>query len=213
MKKLFISVLMISLVVACKKNSEKPVVKPVDSTEQIKAESANSVHTEADKEVIVKQTNNEILLALKSRDYKKFASYIHPEKGVLFSMYAFINPKEDKHFTKDEFEKYYPGKTIFTWGTQDGSGDLYKETINNYLGKWVFSKDFTVSSFSINKFQGGGNSLNNLKEIYPKHDFTENYIKGTEKNGEMDWKSLRFVFEEFQGKYYLVAVINDQWTI
>ncbi|MFP3597394.1 hypothetical protein [Chryseobacterium sp. SIMBA_029] len=55
--------------------------------------------------------------------------------------------------------------------------------------------------------------MNNLKEIYPKKDFTENYIKGTEKNGEMDWKTIRFVFDEFQGKYYLIAVINDQWTI
>jgi hypothetical protein len=57
------------------------------------------------------------------------------------------------------------------------------------------------------------NSLNNLKAIYPKGDFTENYIKGSEANAEMDWKSLRLVFEELHGKYFLVAVVNDQWTI
>lgn len=128
-------------------------------------------------------------------------------------MYGFVDPKEDRHFSKEDFEKFQPTKTLFTWGAQDGSGDPYKATINDYFTKWVFSKDFTASQYSLNKFQGGGNSLNNLKEIYPGKDFTENYIKGTEKNSEMDWKTIRFVFEEFQGKQYLIAVVNDQWTI
>jgi hypothetical protein len=29
----------------------------------------------------------------------------------------------------------------------------------------------------------------------------------------MDWKVLRLVFEEIQGKYYLVAIVIEQWTI
>ena len=29
----------------------------------------------------------------------------------------------------------------------------------------------------------------------------------------MDWRTMRLVFEEYQGKYYLVAIVNDQWTI
>ena len=150
---------------------------------------------------------------MKNKDYKAFASYIHPEKGIRFSMYALVEPKEDKQFSKADFEKFQPTKTLFTWGAMDGSGDPYKATINDYLSKWVFSKDYTASQYSVNEFQAGGNSLNNLKEIYTGNDFTENYIKGTEKNGEMDWKTLRLVWEEFQEKYYLVAVVNDQWTI
>ncbi|EJL71696.1 hypothetical protein [Chryseobacterium populi] len=213
MKKLFISILVLSLV-ACKKEPKKPAAGSTDSTAHIKTDTAANTHEViANKEEVLKKTNDEILKTLKDKDYKKFAECIHPKKGIRFSMYAFVDPKNDKQFSKEAFEKYYPGKTLFTWGSHDGSGDPYKETIKNYLGKWVFSKDFTVSSYSLNKFQGGGNSLNNLQEIYPKHDFTENYIKGTEKYGEMDWKALRFVFEEFQGTYYLIAVVNDQWTI
>ena len=102
---------------------------------------------------------------------------------------------------------------VRTWGAEDGSGDPYKANINDYLGKWVFSRDFTASKYTLNTFTGGGNSMNNLKEIYPKADFTENYVKGTEKYGGMDWKTVRFVFEEYQDQYYLVAVVNDQWTI
>lgn len=213
MKKLLIAVVVLSLVAACKKEAGKPVPNEIDSIAQNKTDSAGTVQTHADKEAALKQANDEVLKALKNKDYTAFASMIHPQKGIRFSMYAFINLKEDKHFSKADFEKYQPSKTLFTWGLQDGSGDPYKATINNYLDKWVFSKDFTASQYSSDKFIGGGNSLNNLKEIYPKADFTENYIKGTEKSGNMDWKTVRFVWEEFQGKYYLIAVVNDQWTI
>ncbi|ROI06433.1 MULTISPECIES: hypothetical protein [unclassified Chryseobacterium] len=213
MKKLLISGLILSALAACKKNETKPAVQITDSTAQATTDSTSITQTKVNKEETLKKANDEVLQALKKKDYTTFASFIHPQKGVRFSMYAFIAPKEDKNFSKADFEKYQPTKTLFTWGSQDGSGDAYKATINDYLAKWVFSKDYTTAQYALNKFIGGGNSLNNLKEIYPKADFTENYVKGTEKNGEMDWKTLRLVFEEFQGKYYLVGVVNDQWTI
>ncbi|WP_345992574.1 hypothetical protein AAEU33_10615 [Chryseobacterium sp. Chry.R1] len=214
MKKLFIPLLLIISLVACKKNTVNPTINTTDSAGHVKTDTvAVPKMSEAEKKDIIKKTNDEILQALKNKDYQKFSEFIHPQKGIRFSMYAFVDLKDDKHFSKADFEKYVQTKTQFTWGSHDGSGELYKETIKDYLEKWVFSKDFTHSTYSFNEFQGGGNSLNNLKEIYPGHDFTENYIKGTEKYGEMDWKTLRFVYEEFEGKYYIIAVINDQWTV
>ncbi len=165
------------------------------------------------KEVILEKMNDDLLQAIKLGNYGTFSDCIHPEKGVRFSMYAFVNRNEDKHFSKADFQKYFPTKTIFTWGSRDGTGEIYQATINNYFKKWIFKKDFIQSKYSFNRFQGSGNSLNNLKEIYPDADFTENYISGSEKYSGMDWNSLRFVFEKFEGKYYLVAVINDEWTI
>ena len=61
--------------------------------------------------------------------------------------------------------------------------------------------------------QGFGNSLNNLIEIYPSADFVEFYYGGSEKYDGMDWRALRLVFEEYKGKPYLIAIVNDQWTI
>ena len=199
--------------VACTKEPNKSADKKVDSTTQTSVEISNPNQTTIRKGDLIKEANNEILKAIKGKDYKRFAEFIHPEKGVRFSMYAFVDPKEDKHFSKADFEKYQPTKTLFTWGTMDGSGDLYKATVDDYFTKWVYSKDFVTGQLSLNNFQGKGNSMNNLKEIYPKADFTENFIQGSQANAEMDWKCLRLVFEEFQGKYYLVGVINDQWTI
>ncbi|MGG5208404.1 hypothetical protein ACQWU4_05605 [Chryseobacterium sp. MIQD13] len=214
MKKLIIPILTLTLLAACKKTPEKPVPNVIDSMAQAKEKNIEAAaQKKKTDEVAVKAANDEILQALKNKNYKAFASFIHPEKGITFSMYGFVDPKEDMHFSKVDFEKYQPTKTLYTWGAQDGSGDPYKATINDYLAKWVFTGDFTASQYSLNKFQAGGNSLNNLAKIYPGKDFTENYIKGTEENSKMDWKTIRFVFEEFEGKQYLVAVVNDQWTI
>lgn len=214
MKKIFFSFIILTAI-ACKKNPEKFVNDHADSSGRVTDSTKNANRTKAtvSKQETLKKLNEAIIQSLKDKNYKSFAEYIHPEKGVRFSMYAFVNPEQDKKFSKTDFEKYQPSKTIFTWGMLDGSGDLYKATINDYLGKWVYSKDFATGQVSLNEFQGSGNSLNNLKKIYPNADFTENFLKGSEANSGMDWKCLRLVFEESQGKYYLVAVINDQWTI
>ncbi|MCJ8154913.1 hypothetical protein MKJ01_14175 [Chryseobacterium sp. SSA4.19] len=212
MKKILVS-LIIFCVMGCKKNPEKFVNdERSDSMQKETKASQTNVNT-GQKESALKQINEAIVQLLKDKNYRKLADFIHPEKGVRFSMYAFVNPAEDKIFSRDEFIRYQPTKTIFTWGAMDGSGDLYKATLNDYLNKWVYSKDFATAQVSLNEFQGSGNSLNNLTKIYPKADFTENFIKGSEGNPEMDWKCLRLVFEEFKGKYYLVGIVNDQWTI
>ena len=211
MKKTF-AIFLLLFVLSCEKKQDK---NPAVATDNLKR-SNERIDTKQDAlstEVALKKTNDELLQALKVGYYDIFANYIHPQKGVRFSMYAFINKNEDKHFTKADFEKFVPSKTIFTWGSRDGSGEIYKSTLDKYLKDWVFKKDFTKSEYSLNQFRGGGNSLNNLKEMYPNTNFTENYIPGSEKNGGMDWNALRFVFEEFDGKYYVVAVINDEWTI
>lgn len=211
MRKAF-AILLLLFALSCDKKQDK---NPAVATDNLKRsnERTDTKQDALSTEVALKKTNDELLQAIKVGYYDVFANYIHPQKGVRFSMYAFVNKNEDKHFTKADFEKYQHAKTIFTWGSRDGSGEIYKSTLDKYLKDWVFKKDFTKSEYSFNQFKGGGNSLNNLKEMYPNTNFTENYIAGSEKNGGMDWNALRFVFEEFDGKYYVVAVINDEWTI
>ena len=191
-------------------NKDSLVITETDSLNSLNP----NVETESNsKEETLKTLNSEILSALKSNEIEKLSKFIHPEKGIRFSMYGYVQPNTDKYFTKEEFIKYAPTNIKFTWGEKDGTGDQLVLSIKDYLNQWVFKRDFTSAEYYQNSFKGGGNSINNLKEIYPKTDFTENYIPGSEKYGGMDWNSLRFVFEELYGTYYLVAVINDEWTV
>jgi len=210
MKPFIYSFLFLSLI-SCQKEAKTEVLTANQSTAKDTISAIPKI-PEKRTEKSLKDKNDEILEALKTQDFDKFATFIHPQKGVTFSMYAYIQPKKDKHFTKEEFLKYAPSNIKFTWGEKDGSGDLLQLSIQNYFAKWVFKKDFTNSEYAFNSFARSGNSLNNLKEIYPNTQFTENYIPGTAEFAEMDWNVLRFVFEEIAGKTYLVAVINDEWT-
>lgn len=202
-------ILILSLV-ACNKNA--PKVEPnIDSTTvEVTKQAEKNVEIPADETIAA--INQRLLSILKSKDYHKFSEFIHPQKGVRFSMYAYLNP-ENKIFSKKDFDKYIDSNIKFTWGSRDGSGEPLVLSLQDYFEKWVFKRDFSSSEYHFNEFRGQGNSLNNIKEIYPTQNFTENYIPPTEKYGGMDWNSLRFVFEEYNGTYYLIAVINDEWTI
>lgn len=164
----------------------------------------------------VTQLANQIKQSLLTNNYQTITPYIHPTKGVRFSMYAYVQKDKDKVFTPAQFEHYLKESRIkFTWGEKDGTGDLYVTTLPGYLKHWVSDGLDKVDSDSISykAFQGLGNSLNNLKEAYPNSDFVEFYFPGTDEYSGMDWRALRLVFEAYQGQYYLVAIINDQWTI
>ncbi|OAV00336.1 Uncharacterised protein [Moraxella veridica] len=151
--------------------------------------------------------------ALQYQQYDKITPHIHPTKGVRFSLYAYVNPDKDKVFSQAEFDKYLnQSKIQFTWGEKDGTGDLYIVSLPTYLANWVV-RDTRFEKVGVNEFYGTGNSLNNLADVYPEHEFVEFYSAGSETCAGMDWRCMRLVFETYQGRPYLVAIITDEWTI
>ena len=88
-------------------------------------------------------------------------------------------------------------------------------TLNNYMRRFVYDVDFVKpEKRTVNDFIGTGNSLNNLDSVYRGCDFTESHFSGFEKKyAGMDWKSLRLVFKERNGKFFLVGIVHDEWTI
>ena len=190
---------------------------PADSPEHEANHSdvSNNDAVAQNKETQVLQQAKQIKDDLAAGNYEALTPYIHPVKGVRFSMYAYIHKDADKVFRREQFTTYLQQSRVkFTWGAKDGTGDLYITTLPNFLDHWVAAQQYDFKDATLNQFQGSGNSLNNLKEVYPNADFVEFYHSG--KNPEyqgMDWRAMRLVFEEYQGKSYLVAIVNDQWTV
>lgn len=153
--------------------------------------------------------------ALAEGDYAAITDDIHPTRGVRFSMYAYIQPKIDKTFSRDQYAQYLrQSKIRFTWGEKDGTGDLLITTLPDYLRHWVNASVFGDNpAISVNSSQAVGNSINNLNKIYQNSDYVEFYKDGSAEYSGMDWRAMRLVFDEYQGKRYLVAIISDQWTI
>lgn len=162
----------------------------------------------------LKQQALRIQRALANNDYARITNDIHPTRGVRFSMYAYVRPETDKTFSREQFDQYLQQTKIrFTWGDLDGTGDSLVIPLPEYLDTWVAGDKYNNASISVNEFKHSGNMINNLKEIYPNSEVVEFYHKGSEQYAEMDWRLMRLVFEEYQGKRYLVAIVNEQWTV
>jgi hypothetical protein len=164
---------------------------------------------------VVLNLTTEVLTAVRNKDYKIFAEYIHPMLGVRFSPYAYIDTTKHVIFTHDKFLEQIKTHNKVHWGTYDGSGDSILLTIEEYFAHFVYDADFlNAQKTSLNKMIGGGNSLNNLPSVYKGCDFTESYFSGFEKKFDgMDWRCLRLVFKKHIGKFYLVGIVHDEWTI
>ena len=165
------------------------------------------------KEIIAAKAK-EVIAALKSKDMAKLSTLVHPDKGVRFSPYAFVNKGKDLVFNAAKVKSFSTDKTKYSWGEFDGSGQPIQLTANDYFKRFVFDKDFSKSTrIGYNQTIGSGNSTNNVFEAYPKSIVAEYYLPGTTQNNGMDWKSLRLVFEQKGQDWYLSGIAHDEWTI
>ena len=151
------------------------------------------------------------IMALKAKDFDKLEELVHPEKGVRFSPYATVDTKKDIVLKSFELND----TSSRTWGQFDGTGLPIIMTLDEYFSKFVYSADFAnAPEIKKNEIIGSGNSLNNLEKVYGEADFIEYHFPEFDpETYGMDWRSLRLVFEEYEGNLMLVGIIHDQWTI
>jgi len=192
---------------------QSSVESDVTPSNQTNINASTSVVSDMSQQTL-KQQALRIQRALANKDFDRITNDIHPTRGVRFSMYAYVRPETDKVFSREQYAQYLQqSKTRFTWGEKDGTGDPLVEPLPTYLDTWVNGATFNNASISLNEFKNNGNSINNLKKIYQTSDVVEFYYKGSDEYDGMDWRVLRLVFDDYQGKRYLVAIINDQWTV
>ena len=169
------------------------------------------------KDSILLRLTNTILVALKNKNYSAFANYIHPVSGIRFSPYGYVDTLSHLRFSREKFiaSAKDDNQEMIVWGEFDGTGDPIKMTLNNYMQRFVYDVDYIKpEKRTVNDFVAAGNSLNNLSSVYKDCDFTESYFSGFKKEyAGMDWKSLRLVFKERNGKFFLIGIVHDEWTI
>ena len=160
-------------------------------------------------------TTINVLELLKTKDMDDLSDYIHPSKGVRFSPYGYVDVDDHLVFTSEEIENLDDDPGIYTWGAYDGSGEPIELDFNEYYDRFIFDQDFSNPQIIGNNVRiGQGNTLENIGEVYPEGRFVELHFQGFDPQYEgIDWASLRLVFEEVDGDWYLVGIVHDQWTI
>ena len=164
---------------------------------------------------------SQAVLALRDHDLAELVTLVHPVKGVTFSPYTFVRslqgaPGEaDLVFSRDQLAGLWSDPTVYHWGTHDGSGLPIDGTFQAYYGEFVYDVDFAQPEVvGLDEFVGQGNTLNNIREAYPLGVVIEYHFAGFDPQyGGLDWRSLRLVFEEVDGDWFLVGIVHDEWTI
>ncbi|MDW7753667.1 MAG: hypothetical protein SCH68_00710 [Brevefilum sp.] len=182
-------------------------------TETQAASTAYPVETESsavDLETVAAQVIN----ALAEKNMARVADFVHPEMGVRFSPYGFVR-EEHQVFMAGELDALVGSEQVYTWGAYDGTGDPIELTFDDYYQEFVYSSDFAnPEQMAVDDRLGQGNTINNIGEFYPGSSFVEYHFSGFEEQYEgMDWESLRLVFVEEDGTWWLVGIVHDEWTI
>jgi hypothetical protein len=182
---------------------------PTSSDKVNKGNDDEHVHAKTPKDAA-----DAVILALKEADMAKLASYIHPDKGLLFSPYAHIDTAAAKVFSAAKLPSF-TDTTIYQWGSYDGSGDPIKLTFKQYYDKFVYDKNFVEpEAVGLDQIKGTGNIVVNIKEVFPNSYIMDYYFSGFDPQYEgMDWESLILVLEELNGGWYVSAIAHSQWTI
>ena len=157
----------------------------------------------------------EVVELLKTMDMAGVSDYVHPSLGVRFTPYDYVDSQTDLVFTAAQVAGLAQDNTVYLWGSFDGSGNPINQIYSDYHQSFVYDEDFlNPHIIGINTKIGMGNSLNNVDTAYPNGEFIEFHFTGFDPQySGMDWRSLKLVFEDVSGSWYLVGIIHGQWTI
>lgn len=157
----------------------------------------------------------QVIVILKNRDMKKLASLVHPEKGIRFSPFSYINTSSDRVLTSERVKNFFLDPQKHTWGHRDKDGLPIRMNSGEYFDNYVFDCDYAnADEVNYNSTIGRSLTVSNLFEIYPRSIVVEfGKDSGQVGKGE-DWRSIKLVFEKSEDHtWYLVGIAHDQWKI
>ena len=158
-------------------------------------------------------TATDILRNIKARDYKALSGCIHPEKGVIFSPYSYVNKDEDITLTADQLLSS-GNNSKYIWGSYGEGPNPIELTIEEYFDQFVYDKDYlSADQVAVNSIIRSGNSIENVAEVFNDCLFVDFHDPGSTAYEGLDWSSLKIVLENYNGDYKVVAIIHSSYTL
>lgn len=198
------------------KSRELP--EPAPEENSIKATSTFSTGALAKTEFTNKQLLDFAYTSLSyihMRDYSSLSSTVHPEYGLVFSPSSTVTLSSNKCFSMQQVSDFTDDMTDYVWGVKE-NGEPIELTVEEYFSQYVYINDYSNAEIiGINEIVRSGNALENVREVFPEAYFVDFYVSGENQNmmeGSISWTILRLVFEEYESKLKLTAVIHSEYT-
>ncbi|SDZ64276.1 hypothetical protein SAMN05421736_12425 [Evansella caseinilytica] len=149
------------------------------------------------------EKSGKILTTLEKGNYDLLAEEVHEEKGLTISFTADF--EEWHQFSKEEVSNFVTDSSRYYWGEAEGQSVVVSpaQLIRNYF----LNTDFTISAFN-SQTSERGERLNTIYENYIDGLYVE-YFAADAASEKNDWRKLRLVFEENNGAWQLVAIVQD----
>ena len=157
----------------------------------------------------------DVIELIEAENFSDLAIYVHPNMGVRFSPYSYIDVQNDQVFQAAQVGTLPGNPNLYLWGNYDGTGFPINITFDDYYDDFIYDEDFANPHMYGNNYPiGTGNMINNFSDAYPNGQFVEFHFTGFDPQYEgMDWRSLSLAFEQDNNAWYLVGIIHGQWTI
>ena len=171
--------------------------------------------TEVVKPLTLLESALEVTQLLEAQNFEALEAWIHPEKGVRFSPYGYVDLEKDLVIEKGQLTIKSKDTKVYNWGLYDGSGEPIELSFMDYYETFVYDVDFlNPEVIGINTLIGMGNTYVNISEVYPNAEFVELHFNGIDPQYEgIDWRSLYLIFEKVDSTWKLIAITHGQWTI
>ena len=166
----------------------------------------------SDSERYVLELAQQTLGFLKNKDWGALGAMVHPEQGLTFSPYGYVDTDTAVCLGAGDVKALEYDDEVRVWGSFDGSGEPIELTFAAYYDRFVFDRDFTKAPQVAVDRVIRTNLLDNLYVFGNGGAYVDFHVPGSELYEGMDWASLRLMFAAWEGELYLVAIVHDQWT-
>ena len=167
-----------------------------------------------------------IYRALEQLDFETIATMVHPQLGVTFALYAdYGNPfaiggeNGGPYISFSREQLLENNDQIYMFGTHHASEEIiYEMSLNEYIQDiliYHYKELLPIREISYNEqlYYSGG-IINTIHQFYPEAKFVEYYRYESDEpiNDPISTQSLRFVYQDYEGEWYLTAIVRDVYS-
>ena len=160
-----------------------------------------------------------IYRALEQLDYETIASMTHPQLGVTFPLFAdYGNPvggvNEGPYVSLSRTELLEKNDEVYQFGADNGD-NIFEMSLNEYIQNFLVNhnnQSLPIREISYNEqLYPKGGVINTIHQYFPKAKYVE-YFRYESIDNPISYQSLRFVYQEYEGEWYLTAIVRDVYS-